>query len=57
MSRLEIGCSLILTGMAMRIARMGRMMMSRLEIGCSLILTGMAMSALIMALYVMVFML
>lgn len=31
--------------------------MSRFEIGCSLILTGMAMSALLMALYVMVFML
>ena len=31
--------------------------MTRFEIGCSLVLTGMAMSALLMALYVMVFML
>lgn len=31
--------------------------MSNFEIGCSLVLTGMAMSALLMALYVMVFML
>ena len=31
--------------------------MSNFEIGCSLVLTGMAMTALLMALYVMVFML
>ena len=31
--------------------------MSNFEIGCSLVLTGMAMTALLMAVYVMVFML